>query len=543
MSAAQLLSEIAAARPRTEAERELLLKLKLEALSLLAIENDEIQRARALVVVTSTLQDAELAYGRVDIQMLPFLRTAAQVQLRYNRAEEAVRLLNRALGISKSAYGEDDPVHRFILYELATAHARVGSPARARIAKEKADYMNRIAEAAIQGGITLGPAQPLGAEASHQIVPVFFQTTRTPTNRSDPSERFSKVRDNKSHYGVSYVSVPKKRDIGSVPRPSYFRLEFRADPSRHVIVLKEMSIYRTEGEFWKAMQERLRTSVQKEALLYIHGFNQSFGDGVKTAATLSADLEIDGAVLSFIWPSQNNLLLYTRDLDEALAFDNRVALKGLLGDLAGRTGAKTVHVVAHSMGNRLLIEAMNLMAADVSRSAISNIVFASPDAQSSDFTSATNRLSHLWKQMTLYTAAGDLALDFSAVLRGELASRTTRAGDRDGGVLATSFLDVVDTSTIKNDILGHSNFLLMAKDDLRALFWFGIPAGKRCVLVEKRPYGWRYEPSATCTTEAFSQASLYLRRFPDAEQALTRLEANGDPQSRTAARILLGLRR
>jgi esterase/lipase superfamily enzyme len=84
-----------------------------------------------------------------------------------------------------------------------------------------------------------------------------------------------------------------------------WQLDFSADPARHVI-LKDIEKIGSLSNFYSRIRGRLRESDRAEALVYIHGFNQSFEDGVDTAAVLGTDLEIDGAVLAYSWPSKKN---------------------------------------------------------------------------------------------------------------------------------------------------------------------------------------------------------------------------------------------
>lgn len=539
-STPELLAALASVKPQSDAESELLLKAKTDAMAQLAIDPQGVDEKAALAFSRSVIDEARKFYKDRQSALLPVLRAAAQVALRFEQASRAVALLKEAETISKAALGPDDPANRFVLRELVQAYEQAGAPdEKIKAAKDRADYLDKIAVAAIKGGDLLGGNDVSGKEALYQIVPVFFQTTRVKTGRPDPRAYFGSSRDEKSHYGVSYVSVPKDRKIGTVPGPSIFRLDLSADPGRHVI-LKEIVEVGSPADFWKTMKRRFTTSVRKEALVYIHGFNQSFQNGVETAATLSADLEIDGAVVSFSWPSRNNLLLYAADFDEATAVFNRMALRDLLSQLAAETGAQQVYVVAHSMGNRLLLEAMAQMTAAQAKPPIDKLVFASPDMESTDFILHVGKVEALSKRMTLYTANADLALKASDLIRGVL-NRPARAGERGGGVKPTKLLDVVDASNARQDVLGHANFVYLAKDDLRALVWFGLPAEGRCILVGQRSDGWRYEPASPCTSDAFSLASLYFRRHDDGSKALSRLSARGDAESRSASDILKGM--
>lgn len=535
-----LASQMASVRtfqPRSNDELAMLLSLKTELLTRVADPAEQVDAARAAELCTSTIADAERLYGRNDIQAVPALRAAARVYLRLRRAPLAVQLLSRAYEISKGAFGADDPAIRFVLAELAEARAQADNANGAKADRERAQYLGRLAAGVVDNSFTLGGDKPSDdPRAAYQVVPVFYQTTRVRTGAKDAHSFFGYVRGATSHYGISYVSVPRKREVGSMPSAAIYRLDIRVDPSRHVF-LKEVVAFDNATDFWKSMKSRVDSSFRKEALIFVHGFNQSFRDGVETAATLATDLEIDGSVVAFSWPSRKNLLLYGADIDEAGAVLNRTALRDLLTDLSGKTGAQRVYVVAHSMGNKVLLEALGLMSAEKARP-MENVVFASPDMESADFTTAVAKIGGLFSHMTLYTAGSDLALELSDMLRGIVSSRPNRAGNSGSGVKPTAQLDVVDASNARRDVMGHANFMNLAKDDLKASMWFGLSAEGRCVLVGKRSEGWRYEPSSPCTSDAFSLASSYLRRYPDGNEALSKLSNGRDDQTRSANTIL-----
>jgi hypothetical protein len=166
-------------------------------------------------------------------------------------------------------------------------------------------------------------------------------------------------------------------------------------------------------------------------------------------------------------------------------------------------------------------------------------VFASPDVESKEFETMVSKTNGQASRMTLYTAASDIPLSLSELIRTGLfnTDKLRRAGDRDGGVRSRTYLDVVDASKAQADWMGHSNFTQLAKDDLRALLWLQVPATRRCVLLAQA-VGWRYDPQPNCTSEAFGMAILYYRRLQDAAAAAARLESNGAPLAKQANAIL-----
>ena len=56
-----------------------------------------------------------------------------------------------------------------------------------------------------------------------------------------------------------------------------------------------------------------------EAIIYVHGFNNTFADGVYRIAQLSHDFGFDGVAVHYSWASAGSALGYEFDRDSVLA--------------------------------------------------------------------------------------------------------------------------------------------------------------------------------------------------------------------------------
>ena len=74
--------------------------------------------------------------------------------------------------------------------------------------------------------------------------------------------------------GTCQVSVPKDHQVGALESPSVLRLEFREDPERHV-VLQNVEC-RPAEDFYRELRTCVDRSADKEAFVFIHGFNVGF---------------------------------------------------------------------------------------------------------------------------------------------------------------------------------------------------------------------------------------------------------------------------
>src|SRR5581483_6024858 len=97
--------------------------------------------------------------------------------------------------------------------------------------------------------------QPTTEEASGVVtIPVFYGTDR---DRGDdtPAHYFGGARGTPS-FGIAEISVPTRgRDLGELTSPSWWHLEFSADPAKHVILKTVAALGR--GAFVTSLKDSL----------------------------------------------------------------------------------------------------------------------------------------------------------------------------------------------------------------------------------------------------------------------------------------------
>ncbi len=101
-------------------------------------------------------------------------------------------------------------------------------------------------------------------------------------------------------------------------------------------------------------QLALRPPGSRKVLLFIHGFNTMFAEGVYRLAQLAHDSKAPGVPVLFTWASRGKPTAYVYDLNSATAA--RDALEHTLRLLLA-SNAEEVNVLAHSMGNWVTVEA------------------------------------------------------------------------------------------------------------------------------------------------------------------------------------------
>ena len=117
----------------------------------------------------------------------------------------------------------------------------------------------------------------------------------------------------------------------------------------------------------------------------------------------------------------------------------------------------TVHLIAHSMGNRALLSAVSELATDsrfANFSKFKSLVLAAPDVDRTAFTKLVAQIRKPQSRITLYVSERDQALVASHML----FHTELRAGEGGSGSLVMPGVDTIDVSGLSMDALGHSYY-------------------------------------------------------------------------------------
>lgn len=274
------------------------------------------------------------------------------------------------------------------------------------------------------------------------------------------------------HYGVCTVTIPPGHEVGAIESP----LWGGEDENLHVVVqktalLEEQAFFATVKKVVESYQ-----STEPSCFVFIHGYNVSFLNAARRTAQIHHDLDFPGAPIFFSWPSRGSMRHYFSDRNE-IAY-SRFVIKQFLLDVAKRSGAQRVHVIAHSMGADATSQAIAELADE--GKIFDQIILAAPDIDREVFRDQlAPRMAKTAGRMTLYCSKNDWAL---------IASKTfndaPRAGDSSIGALVLDDVDTVDASEIDTDLLGHSYFgdCVPLLDDVRQLFYANRPPMERSLI-------------------------------------------------------------
>jgi esterase/lipase superfamily enzyme len=247
--------------------------------------------------------------------------------------------------------------------------------------------------------------------------------------------------------GVVKVSIPPAHAKGQIERPwKFVSIEFQEYANEHVVILKPKPLS------WEQFRTSLATSLAStngKAFVFVHGYNTTFAEAARKTAQMAVDLEIRITPVMFSWASLGKPWRYADDVENARSAAKY--LEEFLEKLASQTGAKEVHLVAHSLGNDPLTTALERMALKSAAQReyawpFGEVVLAAPDVNRNLFESAVTAFQRIVRHTTSYVSSKDWALKISRFFR----PSTTRAGDTSHGITLVPGIDTIDVSAIEN---------------------------------------------------------------------------------------------
>ena len=326
-------------------------------------------------------------------------------------------------------------------------------------------------------------------EPNYDVVQVFYATDRRASGRKQPAAYYTEDRapDENLTYGACQVSIPRNHEKGQLEqRWSLVRRLWKDNPEKHVVLL---SVDETEhGAFLQELSSSIAQSTEKQAFVFIHGFNTSFEEAARRTAQVAYDLGFHVAPILYSWPSKTCLFsprCYPAD-EESVEWTTQ-HLKSFLQEIAAKSGATRVHLIAHSIGNRALTNALSKIAGEQqgkAKTSFHQVILGAPDIDTSLLAQRAAALKRTCDRLTLYVSPRDWVLDLS-----KLVHMAARAGNG----ASVSGIDTIDVSNLDP---GHSplaNPSILC--DITRLFRSGQEPDQRCGLVKQgqsNPFCWAF---------------------------------------------------
>jgi esterase/lipase superfamily enzyme len=336
------------------------------------------------------------------------------------------------------------------------------------------------------------------------VIPVYYGTDRArataPARLTYGADRASRL-----ELGRADVTVPKLHQVPNIERPWAVTVPFTSitlyeqteDPARHFTIREIKSL--TRDEFTAVVRARLAKSVtfKDRAVVFIHGYNTAFDYALYRTAQMAYDLRFDGVPFLYSWPSASGVTGYVYDRDSAE--QSEPYLRQFLELVIKESGAKSVSLIAHSMGNLPLLRVLRDIEPHLPAGVkLDQIILAAPDVDRSLFEQLAQNITKVGRGVTLYASRNDRAMAAARLVAGGVP----RAGDvpTDGPVVLAG-IDTIDISTTSTDalMLNHSVYAernALLTDIARLLQTGERPPDRRSpnlsrVITPKGDY-WRY---------------------------------------------------
>jgi esterase/lipase superfamily enzyme len=250
--------------------------------------------------------------------------------------------------------------------------------------------------------------EPAGASQVNMLV----ETTRSPS--TTPGVIFSgdRARERSRYHLVISVPPDKNRKIGEIQWPR----QSPPDPRTDFVTLKAENMGEGELDEWFSSV----AGKKHKLFVFVHGFNSTFPEAAYRLAQIVHDSGMEAAPVLFTWPSRGRVLDYAYDAVSAAY--SRDALEYVLTRAAADPNVSDITVMAHSLGNWVMMEALRQMSIRHGRidPKIKNVIMAAPDLDVDLFRSELQQIGSPRPRTTILVSQDDRALAFSKSIGGNV---------------------------------------------------------------------------------------------------------------------------
>jgi esterase/lipase superfamily enzyme len=364
-------------------------------------------------------------------------------------------------------------------------------------------------------------AEPL----QNNKVEVLYLTDRRPENKSAEYREYGYKRSRSVAFGISHVEFGKdvswedlkkasrtgKRDVKlpvavtrteelgrfpptprtlvELPTPA----EAATQPSTMPATIAVEIDTAKEAASALLARELAKTPV-KDVYIFVHGYNNTFYDGVMTIAQLWHFMGRQGVPISYSWPAGSKGLLrgytYDRESSEFTVFH----LKEMLRFVAAHPDVQRIHVIAHSRGTDVAASALRELHLEIRGSGkstrdelkLNTLILAAPDLDIDVVIQrlVTARIGRVPDRFALYVCAEDEALGisnwlFSGIQRlGKIRSNIFTPQEL-VALRNSKSVQIVDARVSNPGASGHSYFYSnpAVSSDLILLLRYGLAPG------------------------------------------------------------------
>jgi esterase/lipase superfamily enzyme len=249
--------------------------------------------------------------------------------------------------------------------------------------------------------------------------------------------------------GQCVVHIPKGHVQGELERPGIrWFIRQKENEAEHVVI--KSAIENSTEEFVANLQKRIADNSQKDALVFIHGYNTTFEEAARRTAQIAWDIPFNGTAGFFSWPSAGTYQHYLAD--EAKARTSVPEFKEFINLLLVNEELEQLHIIAHSMGSLVLSITLKELYTDPSMknklNKIFQVILGAPDIDQNEFRNTLlPAFTKVGRRRTIYTSDHDVALNASSVGRVFLK----RLGQGGASIFLAKDLDSVEASNLPSE--------------------------------------------------------------------------------------------
>ncbi len=301
-----------------------------------------------------------------------------------------------------------------------------------------------------------------------RTVEFLFATTRQASTSTGEKVSFTGARAKDLTFGAARVRIPETHEVGHIELPEKIGFwgltiyETKLDEKKHFSI---KSVVKLDEADWGNL---IKAKSPKEALVFVHGYNNSFEDSLYRNAQIIWDLQYKrGPSILFTWASSGQTLDYVYDQQSALLA--RDAFIKVLRMLRDDYKIEKINVLAHSMGNLIVLDALANAERTQNPVRISELILAAPDVDRDYFLQIAPTVRKITAGMTLYCSAADKAMIVSRDI-----AKVPRAGDVPAeGPISLPEIETIDVTALGQEFLGLNHDVFASSrsvmNDIRAL--------------------------------------------------------------------------
>lgn len=297
-------------------------------------------------------------------------------------------------------------------------------------------------------------------------IKLFYGTNRNLTGKKGYNNFYGNEFTKELKVGMCEVNIPRGHTEGEIERPGKFLylIEWGENPKKDIMItgIEQMQ----KDDFFKALSD----SDEKSAMIFIHGYKNSFADAARRAGQLAWDMPFQGISGFYSWPSDAKLKSYLPD-----GYFNRVSLTLLetfLTEFVMQTKVEKLHLIAHSMGSLLLAATLDKILCSnklkSKQSVIKQVVFGAPDIGQDEFElNFLPSIADANLRPTLYASDKDFPVKIPGITR----KNKPGLGLAGKSLFVDKRIDTIDASNVEVDGAMKHSYMFETKELLSDLYF------------------------------------------------------------------------